>query len=228
MADGSPAAKTISSEMSESAPYVVTITLAKEPVNSMSLEFWRELEQEVQAAHENPKVRAILFQSGLKKNVFTAGLDLKELVPGITTRERQRDFWATMTRTLALIYGTSKTTVALVNGACPAGGCGLSLCCDLRFITADGSMGLNEVQIGLPVPEYWIKLMVRVIGERNAEKILVPGIISKVPELVKMNMVDAVVEKKRRPESSSDRQTTERLPQTAAANVQIDEGHFSS
>ena len=75
MADGSPAAKTISSEMSESAPYVVTITLAKEPVNSMSLEFWRELEQEVQAAHENPKVRAILFQSGLKKNVsffFTA------------------------------------------------------------------------------------------------------------------------------------------------------------
>ncbi|CAD7922751.1 unnamed protein product [Amoebophrya sp. A120] len=175
---------------------VVTITLKKEPVNSMSLNLWKQLHEAVAAANASPKVRAILFQSGLTKNVFTAGLELKELYPPTTTQERHADFWQTLTKTLAMVYGSPKATIALINGACPAGGCGLSLCCDLRIITEDGSMGLNEVQIGLLVPEYWAKLMVKVIGNRNAERVLTPGLMCKVPELKALGMIDQVVPKR--------------------------------
>lgn len=36
---------------------------------------------------------------------------------------------------LARLYRSPLVTVAAIKGACPAGGCCLSLCCDLRVMT---------------------------------------------------------------------------------------------
>ena len=55
-------------------------------------------------------------------------------------------------------------------------------------------MGLNEVAIGIPVPTYWIRLMVSVVGNRKADYILQTGAQSKAPELLAMGMVDKVVD----------------------------------
>jgi hypothetical protein len=41
--------------------------------------------------------------------------------------------------------------VAAIRGACPAGGCCLSLCCDFRIMTEFGHIGLNEVALGIAV-----------------------------------------------------------------------------
>jgi len=41
--------------------------------------------------------------------------------------------------------------VAAIRGACPAGGCCLSLCCDFRIMTDFGHIGLNEVALGISV-----------------------------------------------------------------------------
>jgi hypothetical protein len=37
--------------------------------------------------------------------------------------------------------------------------------CDVRIMTESGHMGLNEVALGIPVPDFWAQNMVRVIGE---------------------------------------------------------------
>ena len=66
-----------------------------------------------------------------------------------------KEFWSTLTKTLTSIYSSRLATVAAINGACPAGGCVLAMCCDWRVITWDGSMGLNEVALGIPVPRNW-------------------------------------------------------------------------
>ena len=41
--------------------------------------------------------------------------------------------------------------MAAIRGACPAGGCCLSLCCDFRIMTDFGHIGLNEVALGISV-----------------------------------------------------------------------------
>merc|ERR1719215_1394363 len=138
----------------------------------MSLPFWKELLSVFESVEADKNVRAIIFQSGLKKNVFTAGLDIKELYAPNTSKERLIEFWTTLSTTLTKIYGCSKPTAASIRGACPAGGCGLALCCDYRVITKDGSMGLNEVQLGIPVPKFWIELFANTVGHRLAEKLL--------------------------------------------------------
>lgn len=52
-------------------------TIAREPVNSMNLELWRELLATLEALEADPAVRGVIWASGLKRDVFTAGNDLK-------------------------------------------------------------------------------------------------------------------------------------------------------
>ncbi len=52
-------------------------TIAREPVNSMHLELWRELLATLEALEADPAVRGVVWVSGLKRDVFTAGNDLK-------------------------------------------------------------------------------------------------------------------------------------------------------
>ena len=63
-------------------------------------------------------------------------------------------------------------TIAAIRGACPAAGCNIALCCDHRIMTAQGYIGLNEVAIGISVPEMWCNLMGRTIGQGPASQLL--------------------------------------------------------
>lgn len=174
---------------------VAIVTLAKEPVNTMGFDLWQDLQAVFSDCEADTAVRAVVFQSGLKKPVFTAGLDINELYAPNTSKERFFDFWSLLTKVLVQIYRSPLLTVAAINGACPAGGCALSLCCDFRIITSDGTMGLNEVPLGLMPPPFWARLFTSYAGQRQGEKLLEMGTLASASELLKLDMVDAVVAK---------------------------------
>eukprot|EP00931_Biecheleriopsis_adriatica_P054781 TRINITY_DN32271_c0_g1_i1.p1 TRINITY_DN32271_c0_g1~~TRINITY_DN32271_c0_g1_i1.p1 ORF type:complete len:265 (+),score=69.08 TRINITY_DN32271_c0_g1_i1:67-861(+) len=174
---------------------IAVISLAKEPVNTMNLEFWQQLLATFQSAEADAEVRGVVFQSKLKRNVFTAGLDIKELHVPSTSEARMKEMWGTLTKVLTSIYNSRLVTIAAINGACPAGGCGLALCCDHRIITTAGSMGLNEVALGIAVPPYWCELMSKTIGQKATEEMLLSAAMPSSPKLLELGMVDALVEK---------------------------------
>ncbi|CAE6957789.1 Eci1 [Symbiodinium sp. KB8] len=174
---------------------IAVISFGKEPVNSMGMQFWKDLSTTFEAAESDPEIRGIIFQSTLKKNVFTAGLDIQELYAPATNEERAREFWRTLSQVLMQIYNSRLATVAAINGACPAGGCCLALCCDWRIITWEGSMGLNEVALGMRVPYYWCELMARTCGQRAAEDLLLSATMPTSTDLRQLQLVDEIVEK---------------------------------
>lgn len=90
----------------------------------------------------------MIFCSGLKRDIFSAGNDLGELYAKQTTKERYHEFWTAQNAFLSDVYKSPLVTVAAIRGHCPAGGCILSMCCDYRVITERGSIGLNEVSRG--------------------------------------------------------------------------------
>lgn len=51
----------------------------------------------------------------------------------------------------------------------------MSMCCDHRVMSSVGSIGLNEVQLGIPVPKFWGLLMAKLIGPQAADKLLLTG-----------------------------------------------------
>lgn len=169
------------------------VSLRREPVNSMNTALWTALLTSLDELESNPEVRGVVFTSSLKRNVFTAGNDLSELYPPNTSLAQYTNFWVISNIFLARLYTSPLLTIAAVKGACPAGGCCLAMCCDFRIVTADASMGLNEVAIGIPVPAHWIKLMISIVGQGKADKLTQYARSVSAEQAMKIGLVDTVV-----------------------------------
>lgn len=85
-------------------------------------------------------------------------------------------------------------TVALVQGASPAGGCVLSLCCDRRIGVKDGfSMGLTEVMVGMAPPIWVHTLGSNHLGHRNAAYAIQRGLMFNSEDSLRLGFVDKLV-----------------------------------
>jgi hypothetical protein len=60
----------------------------KEPVNSFDTALWAALGGTLRKLEADSSVRGVVFASGLKREVFTAGNDLKELYAPNTSADR--------------------------------------------------------------------------------------------------------------------------------------------
>lgn len=171
------------------------LTLQKEPVNSLDLITWQQLEKALDELEANMSVSGLIIMSGLKRDVFSAGNDLQELYAPRTSRERYTEFWITSNRFLVKLHRSRLATIAAIRGASPAGGCIMAMCCDHRVMSHHGSIGLNEVQLGIPVPKFWGMLMIRLIGQKAADKLLLTGKLATAQEAKALGLVDELVPK---------------------------------
>lgn len=180
-------------EVADGAPYAV-LTIAKEPVNSMDLALWSALEAALAQCENTPSLKGLIITSGLTRDVFTAGNDLRELYAPLTSLERYRQFWVTQNRFLVSLYRSRLVTLSAIRGACPAGGCAISLACDHRIMTPQGHIGLNEVLLGIPVPKYWGMLMQGVMGKGPAEQALLAGSLLSPQQALRLGLVHSLAE----------------------------------
>ena len=108
------------------------VWLGSEPVNSMTLELWTALSDTLDFLERDPNTSGAVFASELKKPIFTAGNDIKELHAKSTTKARYAKFWRVQTSFLCRLLRSPLATACAIRGACPAGGCAVALCCDYR------------------------------------------------------------------------------------------------
>jgi enoyl-CoA hydratase/carnithine racemase len=101
-----------------------------------------------------------------------------------------RDFFGVM-RAIAL----SEVPIACaITGHSPAGGAVLAVFSDYRVMAeGDFRIGLNEVQVGLPVPPVIASAFARLVGPRRAEQLLVTGALIGPAEALAAGLVDRVV-----------------------------------
>jgi len=173
---------------------VAIVWLESEPVNSMTLELWSALADALTSLENDSTVEGVIFASGLKRAVFTAGNDIGELYAPRTTKKRYRAFWMSQTRFLSRLLKTRLATVCAIRGACPAGGCVVALCCDYRVQTTVGTFGLNEVALGIAVPKYWAELFLDRCNDRvKGEYLLQIGSLLRPNESKALGLIDEVV-----------------------------------
>jgi 3,2-trans-enoyl-CoA isomerase len=123
---------------------------------------------------------------------FSGGLDLPELLtlPAPALRELWREFFGLLRDIAELPI----PLVAALTGHSPAGGTVLAVFADYR-IMAEGpyKLGLNEVQVGLPVPEVLLNALTYLVGPRQAARLAVGGLLLDPAEALKVGLVDEVV-----------------------------------
>jgi enoyl-CoA hydratase/carnithine racemase len=96
--------------------------------------------------------------------------------------------------TLGRIGQSGAVWIAAVNGATMGGGCELSLACDLRMISAGGSLGQFEILVGFPPGGGGTQRLGRLIGRARALEIILEGRPVEAEEALAIGMVHRVVE----------------------------------
>jgi Delta3-Delta2-enoyl-CoA isomerase len=87
------------------------------------------------------------------------------------------------------LYGAKFVTAATVNGHAIAGGCVLALCCDHRVMVPNTTIGLNEIKIGMDVPD-WLRETYRNVLPSHADKALKLGTVFNTQNALQVGLVD--------------------------------------
>jgi enoyl-CoA hydratase/carnithine racemase len=165
---------------------ITELRLARPPVNALSLELLGVLREAIGQAPRNGARGLVL--SGAQ-GMFSAGVD----VPALLQRDRAgvREYWREFFAVGAALATSPVPVVAAITGHSPAGGAVLSLFCDYR-VMAQGPfrIGLNEVQVGLVVPDCIQLALRRVVGPYRAERLMVSGAMIDAEQALACGFVD--------------------------------------
>jgi enoyl-CoA hydratase/carnithine racemase len=168
---------------------VVELRLARPPVNALDPELVRVLTAALESAPASG-ARALVLSG--QPGRYSGGLDVPALL-ALERPEMERflgEFLA-LVRTLAL---SEIPVAAAITGHAPAGGAVLALHCDYRVMAeGDFRIGLNEVQVGIPLPAVLYSTLARVVGARQAERLAVGGLMIPAGEALAIGLVDELV-----------------------------------
>ncbi|KAG5675600.1 hypothetical protein PVAND_005492 [Polypedilum vanderplanki] len=169
---------------------VSIVSLNRKPVNSLSLELFKEF-CGVMDDLESEKVRGMILKSSCD-NVFSSGLDITELYPH-PDEDRFHAFWLWFQETWIKLYGSSFPTVAFINGHAPAGGCVLAISCEYRIMLPYYKIGLNEAPVGIVAPDWVVNSLKSVLASRKAEQLLTSGRLLDTQEAFDIGLIDKIV-----------------------------------
>src|ERR1700719_884383 len=134
----------------------------------------------------------VLILTGAGK-AFCSGMDLENLkaLVGRSAEQNIKDS-ETMAHLFRSLYDFPKPTIAAVNGAAIAGGCGLATLCDFTLAVADAKFGYTEVRIGF-VPAIVSTFLLRQVGEKHARDLLLTGRIVSADEAYRIGLINEIV-----------------------------------
>lgn len=150
---------------------VACIVMEDGKANAINLDFIKEMRAAL--AQANHEAKAILIEG--KGKAFCAGLDLKAL-PTYNTdqaRELMRGF---IEMSLFELFSNPLPVVACIEGHCLAGGQVIALGCD-KILAAEGDykLGLNEVAIGINMPDFLTHVIRQIIPPAHLTDVLLTG-----------------------------------------------------
>lgn len=158
--------------------------------NAINAELLEELKSILKSIESDDAISGIILHG--KEGFFSAGLDLIELYD--YSEVEIRVFWESFLSFVQTFAAFKKPSIAAIGGHSPAGGCVLALCCDYR-IMAEGEfiIGLNEVPVGIIVPDAIFHLYSFWLGQAKAYRYLLEGKLLSPEQALNVGLIDELV-----------------------------------
>ena len=165
------------------------ISIDRAPVNAINHDLILELKNALDSFKQNESISGVILEG--REGIFSAGLDITYLFP--KDREYIERFWKDFSSILINMFSFPKPLYSSISGHCPAGGTVMVIMTDYR-IMADGKyvIGLNEVDVGLTVPYGLGHVFQYVVGQRNAEDLLLKAKLISPQEAISVGLIDEV------------------------------------
>lgn len=162
------------------------LRLDRPPANALSPELIAALAAAIQAAPQEG-ARALVISGA--PGMLSAGLDVPLLLH--LDRPVIREVWRSFYGMLRALGSSPVPVVAAITGHAPAGGAVISIFCDYRIMAeGDFKIGLNEVQVGIPLPPVILQALKRLVGPYRAERLSVGATLLPSAEALRIGLVD--------------------------------------
>lgn len=168
---------------------VAVVTLCRPPVNAIDDGWLHRLDEVLDLAEADPRVRVLWIRS--VQRVFCAGADLSFMRERFAT-EAGRAAMIAFTRRLQEAYArierSPKVSLAEIGGAALGGGFELALACDLRVVSGPARLGLPEARLGLLPAAGGTQRMTRICGEAVARRLILGAEVIAGTEAVALGL----------------------------------------
>ncbi len=169
---------------------VATLTLNSAPVNALSPNMLKEIDQALSEIEKDEGVRALVI-TGSGSNAFCAGADVKEMA-GLTP-DTAAEVIGIGNEVFNRIEAFRMPVIAAVNNLCLGGGMELILSCDIRVSSDRARFGLPEVTLGL-IPSWGgVARLPRVVGPGRAKEYIYTGQLFNAQEALRIGLLNKVV-----------------------------------
>ncbi len=158
--------------------------------NAIDLDFLKNLNSAMDFATEQGAKNLVIRG---RQKYFCAGLNLKKL-PLLSADELQT-FSIMFAEVMLRLFALPIPTIAVVEGHALAGGSVLLLCCDYRIgINSPMKIGLNEIQISMPLPTFCLDIASASINAANMQYAVLEGNSFAPSDAHKVNYLTDLVE----------------------------------
>jgi cyclohexa-1,5-dienecarbonyl-CoA hydratase len=164
---------------------VARLTLARPPLNVMTVAMMAELNDALDRAAANPVLKALVLAGDGK--AFSAGVAVEDHVA-----ERVAAMLEAFHGMFRRLHALDCMTVAAVHGAALGGGAELATFCDVVIASDDATVGQPEIKVGV-FPPIAVLHYPRRVGEARALGLLVSGEVLPAAEALRIGLVDRVV-----------------------------------
>lgn len=165
---------------------LLELQLERPPANALAPDLLAAL---VAAVRRAPAEGARGLVLSGRAGMFSAGLD----VPVFLTLDRAgaRAAWQMLFELMRSLALAPIPVAAAISGHAPAGGCVLAFACHHRVMAAGRyKIGLNEVAVGVRVPELVWACARHVLGARAAERLCTSGELVEPERALALGIVD--------------------------------------
>ena len=172
------------------APFAHITLNRPDKKNALNTEMWEQIPVRLAEASSDPAVRVLIVKGAGK--AFAAGADIAEFSEIYTSKESAATYQRSVAAANNALANFPHPTIALIRGACVGGGCGLALCCDVRFADPSAKLGITPAKLGLVYPWGDMKRLVDAVGLAYAKDILFSGRLVDTAEAQSMGLIQHI------------------------------------
>lgn len=143
-------------------------------LNAITAAMWRALATTLSAVEDDPAIRVLLLE-GAGDRAFCTGNDISEFDTLRADPEAAARYNELQHVVADRLRALTKPAIAAIHGHCLGAGLEIALLCDLRLCSAQASMGVPAVKLGLPYRAEDIVKLLDAVGEAAAREMVLLG-----------------------------------------------------
>jgi enoyl-CoA hydratase/carnithine racemase len=160
--------------------------------NALTIKMWSQIPACIEALDNDPDVRCIIM-TGKGGKAFSTGADIHDISAGVGDKLVQEVNRLAIRNGQRVLARAKKPVIAMIDGLCIGGGCGLAIHCDIRFASDTSRFAITPAKLGIVYPLNDTKELVDLVGLARAKRLLFSADQIDANKALKIGLIDEVV-----------------------------------